>query len=79
MTDIVDRLRAGESRRSFLADLPPDEPPMAIERSIPPPAICIEAAQEIETLRDEGERLRLTIENLRVRLWQAEGMPGGGA
>jgi hypothetical protein len=30
------------------------------------------AADEIETLRDEGERLRVTIDNLRIRLAQAE-------
>jgi hypothetical protein len=29
------------------------------------------AADEIETLRDEGERLRVTVENLRIRLAQA--------
>jgi hypothetical protein len=29
------------------------------------------AADEIEALRDEGERLRITIDNLRTRLAQA--------
>ena len=31
-----------------------------------------EAADELETLRDEAERLRVTIANLRIRLAQAK-------
>lgn len=43
---------------TFVADLP------ELKQAEPP--------SELETLRDEAERLRVTIANLRIRLAQAE-------